>query len=89
MNKKLEQLRKQIDEADSALIAILAKRVDISSKIGALKKKSGLHAIDAAREKHVIESRIETGKKKTLSPVFVRKLFKLIHDESVRIQKNI
>lgn len=89
MEKQLTQLRKEIDRADSALLTILAKRVEISAIIGTLKKTSGLHPVDRARQKSVLKTRVSAGKKKGLSPTFVMKLFKLIHDESVRIQKDV
>ncbi len=88
MNKALENVRKTVDVCDVAIVAALAKRAKVSAKIGALKKKEGLPALDAKRHAQLLASRVQAGTKKGLSPAFVRKLFKIIHDESVRIQKS-
>lgn len=37
----LEELRKQIEQTDACIIEILAKRLELSKQIGALKSKEG------------------------------------------------
>jgi chorismate mutase len=51
----LEDCRKSIDNLDSALIAILAERFRLTEKIGRMKAKGGLEAMDLEREQWQLE----------------------------------
>ena len=86
---ELRRLRIAIDSTDAALVAVLVNRAGLSQKVAALNKKAGEKVVDEKRKKQLIATRTVLGKRKGLSPTFMRKLFKLIHDESVRIQKKI
>jgi len=77
-------LRNSVDELDRKLIEIVKKRLILSREIGNCKRKNGLKIIDRKREKEVIENRLE---KSSLDSKFVKKLFKLILNESRRVQK--
>jgi chorismate mutase len=68
----IEHYREKIDEVDAKLVELLEKRVDLTKKIGAAKRKKGLPISDAARENSVL-SRV-TGMTK-LNKSFVRKIF--------------
>ena len=47
---ELEELRKQIDGIDAALIELLQRRMDAAAGIAAYKRENGLPVLDAARE---------------------------------------
>lgn len=47
---ELLQLRARIDDIDAQILALLAQRFEVTSKVGALKARSGLTAVDPARE---------------------------------------
>lgn len=85
MNEELDRLRKEVDELDRKLIEIIKERLIISREIGNCKKKNGLKIRDRKREKEIIEDRLE---KSSLDACFVKKLFKLIINESRRVQDN-
>ena len=53
----LEDLRQQLDNIDSQLVPLFARRQEAAEKIGAYKKAHGLSVQDAAREAAVLESR--------------------------------
>lgn len=77
--KDLEDLRKQIDEIDGRIVNLLAKRMMVVKKVGQLKKKNNIPVFDKSRWEKVI------GSKKG----FVKKIWKIIHEEALRIEKSI
>ncbi len=48
--RKLEELRKQIDEIDSDIVQSIARRLVVVEEIGEVKAESGLAVQDANRE---------------------------------------
>ncbi len=53
---KLEDLRKQIDEADASIVKLIAERLRLAETIGKEKGKEGRQVEDAEREKMVLEN---------------------------------
>lgn len=51
---ELVHLRNEIDEVDDVLITLLKKRIEISKKIGKIKKHNGLEIYDSKREAEII-----------------------------------
>ena len=51
----LEDLRRRIDEADAAIVRLIAERIRIAEKIGEEKRKEGKQIEDVAREQRVLE----------------------------------
>jgi monofunctional chorismate mutase len=83
MMQQLQEFRQQLDELDGALMNILEKRLEVCREIGEFKKSQGLEIFDASREEQIINSKIE---KSNLSPIFIGDLFRLIMNESKRLQ---
>ncbi len=81
---ELNVLRKKVDELDHELLDIIKRRLIVIKEIGEFKKKNGLGIRDKKRENEILQDKIE---KSSLSREFVKKLFKLILNESRRIQK--
>ena len=55
--KNLNDLRNEIDDIDSQLVALLSKRLDITSKVGQLKSQVGMPIYDAEREQLLFSKR--------------------------------
>ena len=53
---ELELMRKKIDEIDDKLLALFRERLEVSKKIGSLKKKYKMAIFDPQREKEIIDS---------------------------------
>ena len=87
MSNKLEDWRKQIDSIDEKILNLLAKRMDISSKIGKFKKEKKVSLLDKKRLEEMVESNIKKGKKLGLSKEFIKNLLHLIHKYSLEIQE--
>jgi chorismate mutase len=88
-SKELEVLRNQIDELDSSLINILAKRMTVVRDIAKLKKDSKMTVLQVGRWNSIVQSRVESGQEKGLSRHFMTHVLDLIHKESIDIQSKI
>lgn len=85
----LEKLRSQIDMIDKELLGILAERFKIVNKIGEYKKQNDITILQIKRWSHIMDERLKLGKKINIDEVFLTKLLKLVHKESIRIQTEI
>lgn len=88
-NNKMIKLRADIDIADSKLLEILGKRMQVAEKIGALKKEKNVAVLQNKRWIEILEKMILEGREKGLSEEFVLKLFKAVHQESISHQEKI
>lgn len=82
-------LRNQIDEQDDQLLALLAKRMKISREIGQYKKEHGMTVLQPIRYREILDKRGVQGTLSGMDNEFVKKIFELIHEESVRQQMKI
>lgn len=85
----LTTLRTQIDVIDHQLIEIMAKRMKIADKIGALKKERNVAILQNRRWNEILGRMILQGDEANLSEEFILKVFKAIHQESINHQKKI
>lgn len=53
---ELELMRKKIDEIDDKLLVLFKERLEVSKKIGLLKKKHNMKIFDPQREQEIIDS---------------------------------
>lgn len=87
--KKLENLRKKISQKDKEIIKLLSERMDISHKIGEVKKEQNVAVLQPNRWNKVLEKSISIGKAQGLRQIFMEKLYKAIHLESIKIQEKV
>ena len=83
---RMKELRLEVDLIDSHFIELLCKRMEIASKMGALKRKYNISPLQPHRWEDIVVSRLDVGKKKNLSEEFVFQLFEAIHEEAIRHQ---
>ena len=83
----LEKYRKQIDRIDSEILKLLSERLEISLKVGALKKDSGVKVIDLGREKKIFERLVVEGSKLGLKENYIKKVFEVIIRDSSKNQE--
>lgn len=86
---RLDVLRNRIDSIDAELLETLSSRVAIVKQIGRYKKENNVTALQINRWAQLMEDRINIGKKMDLNDSFVKTLFQLIHEDSVRMQTEI
>ena len=87
--KSLDNLRAQINVADTQLLETLGKRMKVADQIGALKKDKNVAVLQSKRWNEILGNMILDGESKGLSEEFVLKMFKAIHQESINHQEKI
>lgn len=85
----LNQLRSQIDLLDSSLLDTMGDRMKVAMSIGQLKKDRNVAVLQSNRWNEILGRMILEGEQRGLSEEFVLKLFKSIHQESIRHQEKI
>ena len=87
--ESIEALRSQIDECDNSLLDILAKRMRISREIATYKREHNMTVVQATRYNEILDKRGAQGSLCGMDANFVKQVFELIHEESVRQQMEI
>lgn len=85
----ISQLRSQIDELDNQLMDLLAKRMRVCREIGQYKKEHNMTVLQTGRYNEILDKRGAQGSLCGMAPEFVKQVFELIHEESVRQQIEI
>jgi chorismate mutase len=86
MKKTLEDLRKEIDEADEQILSIFAKRFEIVREIGKLKYEQNIAPLDEKRWQEVVSKIIETSKKYHIPEEFIKNIYEEIHKTALKIE---
>lgn len=82
----INELRNQIDRIDSQILLLLNRRMAVVRKIKNEKNISGLPVKDSLREKKQYQSWQNKVNRKYLNKLFILKFFRLVINESRRIQ---
>ncbi|GET32741.1 cytochrome c4 [Prolixibacter bellariivorans] len=86
---KLEELRGRIDQIDHEMMEILASRMELVNQIGEYKKQNKVTALQINRWAQMMDDRSNLAAKLHLDETFVKILFQLIHEDSVRQQTEL
>ena len=81
-------LRKEIDEIDSEILKLLAKRQEVVSQIGILKRKQGIAPRDDVRWQEVLVKQTKRAHKLQIPEEVVVEIWERIHDWSLEIEKS-
>lgn len=87
--ENIDQLRARIDVIDENLLSILQSRMSVSQKIGAYKKDHNIAILQMGRWDALLDDMIRKGGREGLNERFLRSIFSVIHEESVRIQNEV
>jgi chorismate mutase len=85
----LDTLRSRIDGIDHEIIEILSSRNEIVKQIAMYKKENKVTALQINRWTQLLEDRLNTARKLNLDETFIKIIFQLIHEDSVRLQTEI
>ena len=83
---ELDSLRGEIDQIDTELLDLLAKRMEVSKRIGEYKKAHNMMVVQLCRHDKIMKERTEMGEKLGLPKLFIGKIMSAIHEESVKRQ---
>jgi chorismate mutase len=86
---KLEELRGRIDQIDHEMMEILASRMELVKQIGEYKKQNKVTALQINRWAQMMDDRSNLAAKLHLDETFIKILFQLIHEDSVRQQTEL
>lgn len=86
ISREITRMRSEIDTLDREILELIARRMEIVSEMGILKKQGGMSVVQPTRYAELIERRRENGIALGLAPDFVKKIFTAIHEESVEKQ---
>ena len=82
----LKHLRSEIDQVDDQILVLLARRMEIASRMGEHKRKLGIDYLQIERWKQVVEDRLQKGQQLGLDREFLLNLLHALHEESLRVQ---
>lgn len=85
----LEYLRQLMDSIDAEIIDLLARRMELSQQMGAVKKENNMTIYQPSRWREIVETRGERAASHLLSKEFIVALYEQIHHESIRKQLEI
>ena len=86
---KIDDIRRVISELDDSLLHIISSRLELMPAVIKYKAQNDLPILDENREKAIIEKKMKQAVERGLNPVFIEQLYRLIIEESKRIQKGI
>ena len=86
MDKRILELRQQIDTLDEEIIQLLKKRMDFSKKVGKLKEKLDIPVEDKNRENEIID-RLTQQVGQNLSEEQLIRIFTAVFESSKQIQR--
>ncbi len=86
---ELEELRKKIDGIDRQILEILAKRMEVVSKVAEYKKENKVALKQHRREKQLIERNRAIAKELGLSEDFVENICRTIINESLKLEETV
>ncbi len=85
----LDSLRNEIDSLDHQVISLFETRMKIARDIGKYKQENNITILQNTRWETVIKKVVDLGMQKSLSKKFTERIFKAVHQESIRHQADI
>ena len=82
----LEDLRKEIDEADAKIVKLISERMRLAREIGKEKKRAGKQIEDRGREGRVLENIRSLARRENISQEDIESIYRQVIAASKRIQ---
>jgi len=89
VERDLAGLRGEIDDIDSELLQLLARRMEVSAQIGEYKKSHNVTVVQMDRWKKILDDHVSAGEAMGLSPILINKVFEAIHQASIERQTRL
>ncbi|NVK56390.1 MAG: bifunctional chorismate mutase/prephenate dehydrogenase [Alteromonadaceae bacterium] len=86
--QQLSELRLGIDELDSQLIELMAKRAELTCQVGEIKAKTGMPVYVPEREAEMLDKRKQQAEQLGVSSSLIEDLLRRIMRESYHLQNN-
>lgn len=85
----LESLRQLMDSLDAEIIDLIARRMELSERIGEVKKECNMTAYQPERWREIVKTRGDRAEKLHMQKEFIVAVYQKIHDESIRKQLDV
>ncbi len=85
----LEGLRSRLDSIDAEILDTLARRAEVVGRIGAVKRQNAVQVLPMGSLNERLETLQERALSRGIPHKFLRELYALILDESIRIQTDL
>ena len=89
VERDLAGLRNEIDDIDNELLQLLARRMEVSARIGEYKKQNNVTVVQMDRWKKILAEHVAMGGDLGLTPELVNEVFEAIHQASIERQSRI
>ena len=89
VERDLAGLRGEIDDIDSELLQLLARRMEVSAQIGEYKKHNNVTVVQMDRWKKILSDHVATGVDLGLTSELITEVFEAIHQASIEQQSQI
>ena len=82
----LDNLRKKIDETDSEIVRLIARRLELAEEIGYEKTREGRQVEDRDREQKILEKIKDLALAEKINPQDIESIYQQIFSAAKRIQ---
>ncbi len=89
VERDLAGLRSEIDDIDSELLQLLARRMEVSAQIGGYKKRNNVTVVQMDRWKKILADHVAMGADLGLSKEMITEIFEAVHQASIERQSHI
>lgn len=86
---QLESLRRSMDSIDAEIVDLIARRMELSARVGEIKKVANITAYQPTRWREIVEATTHRAALNGLPGDFILGLYERIHEESIRTQLRI
>lgn len=86
-SERLEQLRRRIRNLDSALLGLVAERMELAREVGRSKHEAGIPLRDFEVERRVLDRAAQSAGDLGLAPELARAVMKQLIEEACRLQE--
>lgn len=87
--KKLDDLRADLDEIDTEILGLLAKRFEKIKLTGELKKEKNMPILQKSREEVVINRARKAALKNGIDPAYFEKIYEVIISSARNLEQRI
>lgn len=88
-HRKLLELRSRVDSIDDTILQALIARKRLIQEIAGYKKENQVTILQIHRWEEILHRQMKNAQDSAINPDFVKRVYELIHEESIRLQTNI
>lgn len=86
---ELDYLRQMMDTVDAEIIDLLARRMELSIRMGHVKKDCNIAVYDAERWREIVRTRTNHAEKMNLQKEYILSIYEKVHHQSIKKQLEI